>query len=96
MLEDAVLSFRKLKKNGMIFDDYGWAGFNAARDRRRVPQKIVKWETNPSVHSKNIMPPSLFLFAGTAKYWIIAPPSVSKAQVFTAFVEFIQGYYSVA
>ena len=27
VLEDAVLSFRKLKKNGiMIFDDYGWAG----------------------------------------------------------------------
>lgn len=26
-LEDAVLSFRKLKKNGiMIFDDYGWGG----------------------------------------------------------------------
>ena len=25
VLEDAVLSFRKLKKNGiMIFDDYGW------------------------------------------------------------------------
>ena len=27
VLEDAVLSFRKLKKNGiMIFDDYGWGG----------------------------------------------------------------------
>jgi len=27
VLEDAVLSFRKLKKNGiMIFDDYGWRG----------------------------------------------------------------------
>jgi hypothetical protein len=27
VLEDAVLSFRKLKKNGiMIFDDYGWCG----------------------------------------------------------------------
>lgn len=27
VLEDAVLSFRKLKKNGyMIFDDYGWHG----------------------------------------------------------------------
>ena len=27
MLEDAVLSFRKLKKNGiMIFDDYEWGG----------------------------------------------------------------------
>lgn len=29
VLEDAVLSFRKLKKNGiMIFDDYGWGGPN--------------------------------------------------------------------
>jgi hypothetical protein len=29
VLEDAVLSFRKLKKGGiMIFDDYGWGGFN--------------------------------------------------------------------
>ena len=28
VLEDAVLSFRKLKKGGvMIFDDYGWGGF---------------------------------------------------------------------
>lgn len=27
VLEDAVLSFRKLKSNGiMIFDDYGWGG----------------------------------------------------------------------
>jgi len=27
VLEDAVVSFRKLKKNGiMIFDDYGWGG----------------------------------------------------------------------
>lgn len=27
VLEDAVLSFRKLKRNGMmIFDDYGWGG----------------------------------------------------------------------
>lgn len=27
VLEDAVLSFRKLKKNGiLIFDDYGWGG----------------------------------------------------------------------
>jgi predicted O-methyltransferase YrrM len=27
VLEDAVISFRKLKKNGiMIFDDYGWGG----------------------------------------------------------------------
>lgn len=27
VLEDAVLSFRKLKKEGiMIFDDYGWGG----------------------------------------------------------------------
>jgi predicted O-methyltransferase YrrM len=27
VMEDAVLSFRKLKKNGiMIFDDYGWGG----------------------------------------------------------------------
>lgn len=27
VLEDAVLSFRKLKKDGiMIFDDYGWGG----------------------------------------------------------------------
>lgn len=27
MLEDAVLSFRKLKVGGiMIFDDYGWGG----------------------------------------------------------------------
>jgi len=27
VLEDAVLSFRKLRKNGiMIFDDYGWGG----------------------------------------------------------------------
>lgn len=27
VLEDAVLSFRKLKKNGkMVFDDYGWGG----------------------------------------------------------------------
>lgn len=27
VLEDAVLSFRKLKKGGlMIFDDYGWGG----------------------------------------------------------------------
>ena len=27
LLEDAVLSFRKLKKDGiMIFDDYGWGG----------------------------------------------------------------------
>ena len=27
VLEDAVLSFRKLKNNGiMIFDDYGWGG----------------------------------------------------------------------
>jgi predicted O-methyltransferase YrrM len=27
VLEDAVLTFRKLKKNGiMIFDDYGWGG----------------------------------------------------------------------
>jgi SAM-dependent methyltransferase len=27
VLEDAILSFRKLKKNGiMIFDDYGWGG----------------------------------------------------------------------
>jgi hypothetical protein len=27
VLEDAVLSFRKLKKNGiMIIDDYGWGG----------------------------------------------------------------------
>lgn len=27
MLEDAVLSFRKLKIGGiMIFDDYGWGG----------------------------------------------------------------------
>ncbi len=29
VLEDAVLCFRKLKKGGiMIFDDYGWGGFN--------------------------------------------------------------------
>ena len=29
VMEDAVLSFRKLKKNGiMIFDDYGWGGPN--------------------------------------------------------------------
>ena len=29
VLEDAVLSFRKLKQNGiMIFDDYGWGGPN--------------------------------------------------------------------
>ena len=27
VLEDAILSFRKLKKNSiMIFDDYGWGG----------------------------------------------------------------------
>jgi len=27
VLEDAVLSFRKLKKGGiMVFDDYGWGG----------------------------------------------------------------------
>jgi predicted O-methyltransferase YrrM len=27
VLEDAVLCFRKLRKNGiMIFDDYGWGG----------------------------------------------------------------------
>ncbi len=29
VMEDAVLSFRKLKKGGiMVFDDYGWGGFN--------------------------------------------------------------------
>ena len=29
VLEDAVLCFRKLKQGGiMIFDDYGWGGFN--------------------------------------------------------------------
>ena len=29
VLEDAVLSFRKLKSNGiLIFDDYGWGGPN--------------------------------------------------------------------
>lgn len=32
VLEDAVLSFRKLKKNGiMIFDDYGWGGPDLAQ-----------------------------------------------------------------
>ncbi len=32
VLEDAILSFRKLKKNGyMIFDDYGWNGENGTK-----------------------------------------------------------------
>jgi len=32
VLEDAVLSFRKLKKDGiMIFDDYGWGGPNLTK-----------------------------------------------------------------
>jgi predicted O-methyltransferase YrrM len=32
VLEDAILSFRKLKKNGiMIFDDYGWGGPNLTK-----------------------------------------------------------------
>jgi predicted O-methyltransferase YrrM len=32
VLEDAVLSFRKLKKKGiMIFDDYGWGGPNLTK-----------------------------------------------------------------
>jgi len=33
VMEDAVLSFRKLKKNGyMIFDDYGWEDVNVGVD----------------------------------------------------------------
>jgi predicted O-methyltransferase YrrM len=46
VLEDAVLSFRKLKKNGiMIFDDYGWGGpdlTQKGKENKELAKKIVR------------------------------------------------------